>query len=89
VGLFGVLFIGIFFGRLAILSALTMLLAPLLCWSTELPLFRQQKTWLVGSIRLGLVTLVLLGVLAVAKRTFDRDMAPLLGKTSHPRIEQI
>lgn len=80
VGLFGVLFIGRFFGRLSTGCALVMLLAPLLCWVTEAPLLRSQKPWLVGSLRLGLIAIPLVVALALAKRDFDRNMAPLLGK---------
>jgi hypothetical protein len=79
VGLFGLLFIGRFFGRVSTGCALAMLLAPLLCWTTETPLLRHRKPWLVGTLRLVLVAIPLLVVLAVAKRDFDRDMAPLLG----------
>ena len=80
VGLFGVLFIGRFFGRLSTGGALVMLLAPLLCWATETPRLRHRQPWLVGSLRLVLVAIPLVVVLAVAKRDFDREMAPLLGK---------
>ncbi|MBC8116905.1 MAG: hypothetical protein H7062_21120 [Candidatus Saccharimonas sp.] len=80
VGLFGLLFIGRVFGRLSTGCALVLLLAPLLCWVTETPLLRHRKPWLVGSLRLVLVAIPLVVVLAVAKRDFDRDMAPLLGK---------
>jgi len=79
VGLFGLLFVGRFFGRLSTGCALTMLLAPLLCWATELPRLRHRNAWLVGSLRLVLVVIPLVVVLALAKRDFDRDMAPLLG----------
>jgi hypothetical protein len=79
-GLFSLLFIGRFFGRLSTASALAMLLAPLLCWATELPLLRHRKPWIVGSLRLVLVAIPLLLVLFISKRTFDRDVAPLLGK---------
>ena len=82
VGLFGVLFIGRFFGRLSTGAAVAMLLAPLLCWITELPSLRHRKPWLVGLVRLALVTIPLLVVLAVAKREFDRKMAPLLERQS-------
>jgi len=84
VGLFGLLFIGRFFGRLPTDSALAMLIAPLLCWATEAPLLRHRKPWFVGSLRLALVAIPLVVVLAVAKRNFDRDMAPLLGKDLAP-----
>jgi hypothetical protein len=80
VGMFGLLLIGRFFGRLSTGCALAMLLAPLLCWVTEAPLLRRQKPWIVGSTRLALVAIPLLAALAVAKRTFDQDMAPLLSK---------
>ena len=80
VGLFSLLFIGLFFGRLSTGGALVLLLAPLLCWATETPLLRHRKPWVVGSLRLALVAIPLVVVLAVAKRDFDRDMAPLLGK---------
>jgi len=80
VSLFGLLFIGRFFGRLSTGSALTMLLAPLLCWVTETPRLRCRKPWVVGSIRLMLVAIPLLVLLTLAKRDFDRDMLPLLGK---------
>ena len=82
VGLFGVLFIGRFFGRLSTGAAVAMMLTPLLCWVTELPLLRHRKPWLVGLVRLALVAIPLLVVLAVAKREFDRKMAPLLGRPS-------
>ncbi|MEO8496275.1 MAG: hypothetical protein ABI614_14490 [Planctomycetota bacterium] len=81
VGLFGLLFVGRFFGRLSTGGALVMLLAPLLCWMTELPLLRSRKPWLTGSLRLMLVAIPLFVVLYLAKRDFDRDMAPLLGQT--------
>ncbi len=78
VGLFGLLFIGRFFGELSTESALTMLLAPLLCWTTELPGLSRQNRWLKGLLQLALVMIPLVFVLVIAKRDFDRDMAPLL-----------
>ena len=81
VGLFGLLFVGRFFGRLSTGHALAMLLSPLLCWVTEMPQLRHRKPWFVGSLRLVLVAIPLLVVLAAAKRDFDRKMAPLLGNT--------
>lgn len=81
VGMFGLLLIGRFFGRLSTGCALAMLMAPLLCWVTEIPLLKRQKPWIVGSARLVLVAIPLMAVLTVAKRTFDKDMAPLLGQS--------
>ncbi len=59
VGLFGLLFIGRFFGALTTERALVLFFAPLLCWVTELPLLRHRKPWLVGLLRLVLVALPL------------------------------
>ena len=81
VGLFGLLFVGRFFGRLSTDYALAMLLSPLLCWVTEITQLRHWKPWLLGTLRLVLVAIPLLVVLAAAKRDFDRKMAPLLGNT--------
>ena len=78
VSLCSLLLIGCFFGRLSTSSALVILLAPLLCWLTELSPLRQLNPWLVGSIQIAVVTIPLLGVLAVEKQQFDRDMLPLL-----------
>ena len=78
IGLFGVLFIGRFFGRISNGCALAMLLSPLLCWVAELPFLRHRNPWLLGSIRLIIVSTALAFVLFAAKRDFDRDMAPLL-----------
>lgn len=77
VGLFGLLFVGRFFGRLPTGYALTIMLAPLLCWTTEWPPLRRGPL-LVGSLRMALVAIPLAIVLFLAKRSFDRETAPLL-----------
>lgn len=79
VGLFGLLLIGRFFGRLSTEAALMLLLAPLLCWATEIPLLRKRKPWFVEFARITLVAIPLVIVLVFAKRDFDQRMAPLLG----------
>ena len=76
----GLLIVGRFFGGLSTAAALVLLLAPLLCWVTELPSLRRQKSWIVGSIRLALVAIPLIVVLLLAKHAFDRDTAPLLAQ---------
>ena len=78
VGLFGVLFIGRFFGRLSTACALTLLLAPLLLWVSDMPLLRHRKPWLVGTLSFLLVAIPLAVVLVLAKQDFDREMVPLL-----------
>ena len=82
VGLFGLLFIGRYFGRLSAGKELSILLAPLLCWVSEIPLVRRRRPWIVGSLRLAMVAIPLVMVLGAAKKEFDRDMAPLLGRVS-------
>ncbi len=77
-GLFSVLFIGRFFGGLTTGTAVIVLLAPLLCWVTELPGLRQRKPWQILAFRLVLVAIPLFVVLANAKSDFDREMGPLL-----------
>lgn len=79
VGLFGLLFVGRFFGRLSTGAALTMLFAPLLCWAAEWPPLERQKPWLKAALCLALVALPLAFVLAAAQLHFNREMAPLLG----------
>ncbi len=115
VGLFGLLFIGHFFGRLGAGSAITLLLAPLACWGSELrcppwPGRRQDESvpesgsllaaaaesreddpsmlpgrvpsdrpaWVIGLLRLVLVAIPLAIVVFLAKREFDRELAPLI-----------
>lgn len=86
VGLFSLLFIGHFFGRLSASIALVLLWTPLLCFITELPLLRRWKPWHLVSLRFVLVAIPLLLVLAVAKHDFDQKMAPLLKQVrSSPR----
>jgi hypothetical protein len=79
VGLFGLLFVGRFFGRLSTGLALTVFLAPLLCWVSELPMLHARKPWVIATVRLALVAIPLVAVFVAAKRDFDRTTAPLLG----------
>ncbi|MFP6764927.1 MAG: hypothetical protein VB858_14975, partial [Planctomycetaceae bacterium] len=82
--MFGMLFIGRFFGELPTGSALTMLLAPLLCLVTEWLPLRHRQPWLIGTVRLLLVAIPLIVVLLLAKLDFDREMAPLLENVEQP-----
>lgn len=81
VGLFSLLFIGRFFGRLSTGAALAALLAPLLCWATEAPKLRHCRPCVKAIVRLALTALPLAVVLAAAKAEFDREMGPLLEAT--------
>ena len=78
VGLFGLLFIGRFFGELSDGCSLAILLSPLPCWVTEIPQLRNRNPWIIGTVRLIVVAIPLLIVLAEAKLDFDREMAPLI-----------
>ncbi|MDE0736299.1 MAG: hypothetical protein OSB47_10780 [Pirellulaceae bacterium] len=78
VGLFSLVFIGRFFGELSSGDALVILLAPLLGWLAELPWLKRRQPWFAWSVRSLLVASALLTVLILAKRKFDREMAPLL-----------
>lgn len=79
VGLFSLLVIGRFFGRLSSGAALAVLLAPLCCWASEAPFVKDRKPWLKGAVCLTLTALPLLFVVAAARWKFNREMAPLLG----------
>lgn len=78
VALFGLLFIGRFFGGLSTGRAVVTLFSPLLCWAVELPGLRCRSPRVATALRLALVAVPLVVVLALAKRDFDREMAPLL-----------
>ncbi|HJT33350.1 MAG TPA: hypothetical protein VJ783_15005 [Pirellulales bacterium] len=78
VALFGLLYIGHFFGQLSAPRALVVFLSPLLCWVVDLPVLRRQPAWRIGMLRLGLVAIPLIAVVMLAKRDFDRDTLPLL-----------
>ncbi len=93
-GLFGLLFVGHFFGRLSLPSTAVIGLSPLLGWVTELPwtkLLQRQRplqrqclvashrpAWLRGSLRIALVAIPLAVLLVLAKQQFDRELAPLM-----------
>ncbi|GAA4455653.1 hypothetical protein [Novipirellula rosea] len=78
VSLFSVLFFGHFFGRITMTIALAMMIAPTLCWVTELRGLQPASPWRIAVIRVTAVTMLLLVVLVLAKRDFDRSFAPLL-----------
>jgi hypothetical protein len=82
VSLFGLLFVGHFFGDISQTPAITMLFAPLLCWVTEIPPLRNRRPWFVASCRLALVAIPLIIIIIAAKRDFDREMSPLLENMS-------
>lgn len=81
VGLFGLLFVGRFFGALTTTQAVVLLLAPLLCAATEV----RPLSWMSDRrqvfVRLILVAVPLLVVVFLARVNFNRRLRPLVG---HP-----
>ncbi|QEG41534.1 hypothetical protein [Roseimaritima ulvae] len=78
VGLFGLLFVGHFFGRLSVHNAVVLGVTPLLGWVTELPGLRNRSPWTKAVLRIVLVTVPLAVLLGLAKQKFDRELAPLM-----------
>lgn len=76
VGLFALVCVGRFFGGLSTAHAVLILLAPLLCWVTELPWLRKRNRRLRSVLGLCLVALLLVAVCTIEKRNFDRKMTP-------------
>ena len=76
--LFGLLFIGRFFGGLSTGQTLAMFWAPVICWVSELPGVRRRPDWQIVAVRLSAVLAPLAIVLVLAKQSFDRHTAPLL-----------
>jgi hypothetical protein len=70
VGLFGLLVLGRFFGRLTTPHAVLLFAAPLLAWVPELPYLVRLPGWTRGLARLGVVASVALTVLFLAQREF-------------------
>jgi hypothetical protein len=85
VGLFGLLFIGRFFGAVSTSAALTLMLSPLLCWVIEIPILRRRNRWLVGAIGLFVVAIPLSIVLFLAKQEFDQKTRPLISQSCSVR----
>jgi hypothetical protein len=76
--LFGLLWIGSFFGRLRAVEAVTIFLAPSLCWVSEFPVFRQMKRRHRMVLRLFAVAIPLAFQLFNAKRAFDQKLGSLV-----------
>lgn len=83
VSLCSLLFIGVFFGRLPMASAMALLAAPLLCWLTELDWCCQRSASALGTIRLTIVATVVAIVLLIAHRKFELEFRPLLLDAAH------
>jgi hypothetical protein len=80
VALFGILFLGRFFGALPGGQAIAVFLAPLACWVAEHRALACQTARRKLFLRLGLVALPLAVVLVLAIRHFEREFRPLMGK---------
>jgi hypothetical protein len=73
VGLFSLVVMGRFFGKLTTLHALLLFAAPLLCWLPELPGLVRMRPWLRGLTRLVLVAVLVLVILVQAYEQFLED----------------
>lgn len=76
--LFSLLWVGSFFGQLPTVDAMTIFVAPSLCWVSELTLFRRMKSRRKAVLRLIAVAIPLTIQLLNAKRAFDQKLAPLV-----------
>ena len=82
VGLFSVLFVGAFFGRLPVDRAILLGVAPLLCWVTAWQKRDHQKELFLSLTRVMLVAIPVIVVLVLMKLDFDHNIRPLLGQAS-------
>ena len=73
IGIFSVLMMGRFFGDLSTGRAVTLMVAPLLCWASEIPFLRDRRPWVIATVQLALVAIPLAVVLGLAKHDFNRD----------------
>lgn len=89
IGLFGLLWIGRFFGQLTNADATVMFFAPMLCWIGELPVFSAKTAKQKKIICLFAVAIPLAVVLWIAKSEFDRKMAPLLADVFVPDVSAL
>ncbi|MFM2095681.1 MAG: hypothetical protein RIS70_2805 [Planctomycetota bacterium] len=78
VSLFGIVFVGRFFGRVTTATGITTVLAPLLAGLPILLRIPTQRSRLRFVLAVVLVAIPLTIVVAIAKRDFDIRMAPLL-----------
>lgn len=81
VSLFGLLFVGRYFGGISSTQAFVVFFAPALCWGSELPVIRSWGDRTIGLLRILLVSIPLLIVLLLAKAEFDRRMVPLISSS--------
>jgi hypothetical protein len=82
IALYGLLWIGYFFGQLTAVNSIVIFVAPLLCWISELPVFREMTGRRKVVLRLMVVAIPLLMLLLCAKQTFDQKLAPLMADSS-------
>lgn len=71
--LFSLLVLGRFFGSLTTLHAVLLFIAPLLAWTSELPVIKKLRTWQRGVTQLLVVAILLSVVVFRAERKFAAD----------------
>jgi hypothetical protein len=87
VGLYGLLVIGHFFGKLTTTHALLLFGAPLLAWISEFPPCNRLRPWCRGLIQVVLVAALAAVVVTQAKEQFDRDSRPTPSNSNEPSIQ--
>lgn len=75
VGLFALLVVGRYFGELSLGHAVTLLLAPLLCWLPEMPYVNRLGSHGRDVVRVALTTVPIALALTLAYQQFVRDLA--------------
>jgi hypothetical protein len=87
VGLFALLVIGHFFGRLATAHAALLFLGPLLCWLPELPYVRQVGPRLRSLAALSLAAVPVVVALMLAQQKFVADSTQSSPGTPEPSLQ--
>jgi hypothetical protein len=87
VGLFALVVIGLFFGKLATNHAALLFFAPLLCAIPELPYLRRMGPRLRGFAKVLLATAPIALVLILAFQKFNEDATKTSGDANQGSVE--
>jgi hypothetical protein len=87
VGLFALLVIGHFFGKLTLGNAALLFFAPLLGWLPELPYARRMRPLLRGTARVALTAVPVAVALVLAQQQFLMDSESKSPGASEPSVE--
>jgi hypothetical protein len=87
VGLFALLVIGCFFGKLTPTHAALLFFGPLLCWLPELPYVRRLRPWLRGLAGVILTAVPVAVTLVLAQQQFIKDSAQISPSSPEPSVQ--